>query len=179
MQEKCLLIRLVYIFAAANYVLLTKDSLPSWTSVLLSSYVLNTLYVLDVYLWSMESNCEPMQQCLMKAKCSPIPHNWLIHMEYNSKGCWDQWEFCLSGLVILRPSERWDGYVCLRFPDTLMSPREKTVLFLVKFLLHVPLHIAPSPTTIFRYLQSSRFLLRVLRCWLWIYGWILESKLET
>lgn len=48
-----------------------------------------------------------------------------------------------------RPSERWDAYVCLRFPDTLMSPRETTALFLVKFLLHVPLHIAPSPTTIF------------------------------
>lgn len=110
-------------------------------------YWIVCMFLMSVYLWSMESNCQSTQQCLMKGKCSPIPRNWLIHMEYNGKRCWDQWEFCQLGLVILNSPKRWDGYVCLGLPDTLMSLRKTTVLSLVKFLLHVPLCvITTSPT---------------------------------
>lgn len=110
----------------------TKHSFPSSVSVWPSSYILDSLYVFHVYLWCMERNSESSQQCLMKAKCSQIPHNWLIHPGYKVKGCWNQWEFWLPGLVILGPPK---GGLGISVFVTLMSPK-KILLSLVMFLFH-------------------------------------------
>lgn len=90
--------------------------LPSWLG--------SEQFVCFPCLWSTENNCEFLQQCVLKAKCSPISHNWLIHMEYNGKGCWDQWKFSLPGLAILDSSK-----VCLSCLGFLTRPQRILALF--------------------------------------------------
>lgn len=170
-MKKCLSVRHVYLFAVVNYAFShrpkTDKSRFSFFSICVVSirWIGQFTFLVSVYIRSMESNREATQQCLMKAKCSPIPHNWLIHMGYSGKGCWNQWEFCLPDLSLQKVE--WVMF-CLGLRDPLMRPKKIFVLSLVKFLARFFMHYYPiinNSIQIFTQLLHS-----AQRWWLWLHG---------